>query len=351
LMAAGTEMTLASFNFLATSTEDVELDYLYLTQVVTGTNSSSYKDYDEIWFVNESGVEVSGTRMSPTSTIPKIDFANGTAGAFVVPADDSDGVNLYLKAKLAAIGTGYNGLAAHQLGYKIAAAASDVVAKGKQSGAGALEFAGATTPTGLTHLVYKGYPKFEKMAVSTNKLSNGTMDLYKFKVTAVNSDISLWKFTFDISTTVAVVSNLYVYDVTDASNDLVLNATAGDADTKVWATVGSDWTGSGITGTQVTVSKTTPRTFVLRGNVASAGTGASVSVRVAGDSVLIKEAAGTATVPGMNTAVLIDGGTEDDFIWSDRNAGGHTVSTVDWTNGYLVSGLSSLSTSAETVSY
>lgn len=351
LMAAGTEMTLASFNFLATSTEDVELDYLYLTQVVTGTNSSSYKDYDEIWFVNEAGVEVSGTRMSPTSTIPKIDFADGTVGSFVIPADDSDGVNLYLKAKLAAIGAGYNGLAAHQLGYKIAAAASDVVAKGKQSGAATTEFAGATAPTGLTHYVYKGYPKFEKMAVSNNRLSNGTMDLYKFKVTAVNSDIALWKFNFDISTTVATVSNLYVYDVTDPSNDLVLNATAGNADTKVWETVGSDWTGSGITGTQVTVSKTQPHIFVLRGNIASAGTGASVSVRVAGDSALIKEAAGTTTAPGMNTAVLIDGDIQDDFIWSDKNASGHTVSTVDWTNGYLVSGLSSLSTSAETVSY
>jgi hypothetical protein len=220
------------------------------------------------------------------------------------------------------------------------------VAKGKQSGSGALEFLGATAPTGLTHYGYKGYPKLEKIAVPTNKLSNGTMDLFKFKITAVNSDISLWKFTFDVNTTVAVVDNLYVYDVTDASSEKAVNGTAGTAPYKVWETIGSDWTGAGATATQVTVSKTQPRTFVVRGNIASAGTGASVSVRIAGDAAHV---AGTDTL--MHQAAEVDSDVEDEFVWSDRSASGHTVTTDDWTNGFLVSGLSSIPSSAETVSY
>lgn len=341
LMAAGTEVTLATFNFLATTTEDVEIDYLYLTQVTTDTNSSSYKDYDEVWFVNEAGTEIAGTRMAPTSTMPKIDFSDK---AFIVPVSDTDGVNLHLKAKLATIGVGSNGTADHYLGYKIATTARDVVAKGAQTGSATTEFAGSTAPTGNTHYVYNGYPKFEKMDVSTNKLANGTRDLYKFKVTAVNGDIALYKFTFDVSTTVATVTNLYVYDVTESNNEKELNATAGTAPLGIWES--SSWDGTGATGNQVTVSKVLPRIFVLRGNVASAGTGASVTVSVAGDAGHV---AGTDTL--MHTAAEVDNDTHDDFIWSDKSASGHTSSTDDWTNGYLVFGLSSTSSSAETVSY
>jgi hypothetical protein len=182
------------------------------------------------------------------------------------------------------------------------------------------------------------------MAVSTNKLANGTMDLYKFKVTAVNSDVALYKFTFDLSTTVATVSNLYVYDITDPSSEKELNTTAGTAPLNTWDT--NDWDGTGASSNQVTVSKSLPRVFVLRGNIAAAGTGASVSTRVAGDAAHV---AGTDTL--LHTTTEVDADVNDDFIWSDKSSNGHGTTTHDWTNGYLISGLSSISTSAETLSY
>lgn len=333
LLAAGSTVTLGSFKFYATTTENVELDYIYLTQLVTTAASSSYKDYDYIWFENESGVEVSGTRMSPTSTKPLVDFASG---AFVVDVADSDGAVLTLKASLATIGTGYNGVSSHQVGYKINAI-GDVVAKGAQSGNATNEFFGTSVPTGNTHYVFKGYPVFEKLAVSSNILSNGTKDLFKFKVTAVNSDIALYGFTFDIATTGCSVGSLYVYDVT--GTETVLNETAGAADLGVWQTVGTDWTAS-YSADEVTVATASPRTFVLRGNVSGASSSDSITTSLAGDSAYTMAL----------SAGDVDGLVHDDFIWSDKSAGSHGVATTDWVNGYLVSGLPSSSSTPETLS-
>lgn len=340
LLAAGTDgVTLAAFNFLATSTEDVELDYLYLTQLTTETQSAAFTDYDRIYFENEAGEEVGGTSMTPTSSFPKINFADD---AFVVDIDDTDGEILYLKADLAAIGSGYNGRAGNYLGYKIAAAA-DVVAKGNLSGSASHEY--ISSPDGNTFYVYKSYPTFAKVAVATNKLANGTMDLYKFTVTANSSgDIALYKFMFDIATTVATVqtSSLYVYDVT--GTEIALNGTAGSAPLGIYESSG--WNGTGVTGQEVVVAKNTSRTFVLRGNISGAGTGASVTTRVGGDAARL-----SVGDPLMDQATDVDDDVYDGFIWSDKSDGAHAITTDDWTNGYLVPGLPSSSSTPETIAY
>jgi hypothetical protein len=343
LFAAGTTgVTLAAFKFYATSTEDVELDYLYLTQVVTNTNSSSYKDYDRIYFEDENGVEVAGTSMTPTSTFPRINFADG---AFVVDIDDTDGAVLYLKADLAAIGTGSNGVAGHYLGYKINAQA-DVVATGALTGSGSYEYlSSGSAPTGNTHYVYKGYPTFARVALDSNALSNGEKDLYKFTVTANSSDVALYGFTFNIATTGCTVTNLYLYDVT-TDTEVQVNDTAGtcSASDCTWQTVGSDWT-TNFSGREIVVSTAQAHTFVLRGSVAGASSGDSVTTRVAGDAAHIS-VGGTL----MDAADDVDSDSHDDFIWSDKSQGAHTYQTDDWTNGYLVPGLSSTYSTSEVLS-
>lgn len=347
LMAAGTTVSLAAFKFLATTTEDVEMDYMYLTQVVTDTASSSYMDYDEIWFEDVAGTEIAGTRMSPTSTKPLVNF---TDNAFVVKTTDGGKV-LFLKGKLAAIGSGSNGVAAHQLGYKITALA-DVVAKGDLSGTGSLEWLSATTPTGNTHYVYKAYPVFAKKSLATadTKLVNGTRNLFTYQISAVNGDISLYGFTFDVATTTAslTASTLYLYDVTDA-NEVQVNITGGTgtyfATGAVWQTVGTDWTTS-YSGSKMVVSVAKPRTYMVRGNVAGATTGAAVTVGMAGDSAGL-----TGVATNMLTAANVDSQSNDDFIWSDQSNDAHSSTSADWTNGFLVSGLSSTTSTLETVAY
>ncbi len=337
LIASGAEVELAKFKFYATSTEDVEIDYLYLTQVVTDAASSSYLDYDYIWFENEAGTEIAGTRMSPTSTKPKIDFGND---AFVVGSTDTDGAVLSLKAQLATIGTGYNGTAAHYVGYKINAAA-DVVAKGDLTGSASYEYLSGTV-AGNTHYMYKGYPVFARTNL-TNNLTNGTNDLFKFTVSAVNNDIALYGFTFDVATTGVDVTNFYVYDVTGTEKQI--NDTAGTPTVTgfVWQTVGSDWT-TNYASREITVAKNSTRTFLVRANVTGASSGDSVSVKMAGD---LTHLAG-ATL--MATAANVDADLHDDFIWTDKSLGSHAYTTADWTNGYLVEGLPGTSSTAQVIS-
>ena len=337
LMASGAEVELAKFKFYATSTEDVEIDYLYLTQVVTDAASSSYLDYDYIWFENEAGTEIAGTRMSPTSTKPKIDFGND---AFVVGSTDTDGAVLTLKAQLATIGTGYNGTAGHYVGYKINAAA-DVVAKGDLTGSASYEYLSGTV-AGNTHYMYKGYPVFARTNL-TNNLTNGTNDLFKFTVSAVNNDIALYGFTFDVATTGVDVTNFYLYDVTGTEKQI--NDTAGNPTVTgfVWQTVGSDWT-TNYASREVTVAKNATRTFLVRANVTGASSGDSVSVKMAGDNAHL------AGATLMATAANVYADANNDFIWTDKSLGSHAYTTADWTNGYLVEGLPSTSSTAQVIS-
>ena len=347
--AGGTTVTLAVFNFLATTTEDVEMDYMYLTQLSTVSASTSYKDYDEIWFEDSAGVEIGGTRMSPTSTKPYIDF---TENSFIVKTTDSSGKNLFLKAKLAAIGSGYNGVSGHYLGYKVNAS-GDLVAKGDLSGNGSNEYISpSSAPSGLTHYVYKAYPVFSKETLATNKLVNGTRDLFKFKITAVNGDVGLGGFTFDLTTTTALMTDnsLYLYDVTETTEVQVNDTGHGIDDSKgfiwfggggVFNTTSSDWATNYSSG-EILVATGAPHSFILRANFSGVTTGAAVSVSMAGDATvnMLKSQLLANSQPGGN-----------DFIWTDRSATGHSASTVDWTNGYLVSGLSSATSTSETVAY
>ncbi len=351
LMAAGLDVDLAAFKFTSTSTEDVELDYLYLTQNVTDTSSSSFKDYDFIWFEDESGAMIAGTKTTPTSTFPKVNFSDN---AFVVDKDDTNGVTIYLKGTLAAIGGSGNGTAGNQVGYKIAAA-GDITAKGDLTGiASSKELSSGSAPTGKTHYVYKSYPKVDMVDTGNTSLTNTTEDLFSFTVSAVNNDIALNKFAFDITTSTASVTNIYLWDTTGAS-DLRVNQTAGSlltaaGEVSAWYTDGQDWDGSnasdGYSGGEVVVGVGAPRTYVLRASIAGAASGSSVTVGMAGDSA----APGSDVTTAMSSASNVRSDANGDFVWSDMSASVHTTATTDWTNGYLVTGSAIGSTTGTSVS-
>ena len=342
LFAAGTQgATLAVFNFLATTTENVEMERVKFTQVVTATASSSYLDYNLLYLENEAGVVVGS--VVPTSTTPVIEFSSG---AFVVNKDDVDGQKMYLKANLSNIGSSQNvTVGGHRLGFKITAA-GDMTAKGAQTGSGAVEYLGTTAPTGNTNYMYRGVPTVTKLTVG-GTLSNGSVDLYKFKVTANTSDIDLYKFVFDMTTTTATVTNVEVLDVTDETEvSLYSSATTAYANGYFEALFDTDSSGTGQGGEARTVALGTPRTYVLRGTVTGAASGASVSTRLGGDASV---AEGGTPALLMEKATNVDGETHDDFIWSDRHLSAHATTTNDWTNGFLISGLGSASTTPTVV--
>jgi len=345
LFAAGTNgATLAVYNFLATTTENVEVERIKFTQVVTNTASSSYLDYNLLYLENEAGVTLGS--VVPTSTTPVIEF---TDKSFVVDKDDSDGAKVYLKANLSSIGTTYNvTVGGHRLGHSISAK-TDVTAKGAQTGSGANEYLGTSAPNGKTHYMYKGLPTITKLAVG-GTLSNGTNDLYKFKVTANTNNIDLYKVTFDFTTTTANVTSVEFLDVTEDTEVSLFTLTPGASPSGVTDIQASlfDTDSSGVAegGEARTISVGTPRTYVLRGTVTGAAAGASISTRLGGDAANYVES----TNALMATAVTVDAGSpNDDFIWSDRNVSAHATSTNDWTNGYLVSGLNSASSTPSVV--
>lgn len=344
IFAAGTTgVTLASFNVLATTTENVELEKILLTMRETDTSSSSFSDYTNVYFEDEAGNVVGS--VVPTSTTALVEFNDG---AFVADIDDTDGAVLNLKANLASISTqGAITVGGHRLGFNIANK-GHVTAKGAQSGTGSNEYLSTgSAPNGNTHYAYKAYPTIEKIAVNSN-LSNGTVDLFKFKVTANGGDVGLYKMTFDITTTTASVTSVELLDVTDSNEVSLHSDTSLENVAYINALFDTNSSGVNAGGEERTVSKTKPRTYVLRGTVSGSASGASVSTRLAGDAAEMNGLSGQAAL--MDAAVDADGHTHDDFIWSDRSVGAHGTTTNDWVNGYLVSGLNSASSTPSVVS-
>jgi len=188
-------------------------------------------------------------------------------------------------------------------------------------------------------------PTVSKIAVANNKMGNGTMALYKFRVAADSKgDIALDTVTFQIATTVASVRGLELYDVTANPEALKNNLTVGvpnstDISMKMLA---SDMT----TETPVTISATAYKDFELRGTISATGTGASITTALQGDL-----AAPVAMNYELLPAATVQGDVNNDFVWSDFSKAGHALTTSDWFNGFLVSGLPSSALTGETISY
>ncbi len=211
--------------------------------------------------------------------------------------------------------------------------------------------------------IYKSVPTVARVDVSTTKLTNSTMDLFKFTVAAdAKGDIDLYKFTFRIATSVASVGALEVWDVTPGYTETCLFATTSttvyqsgtnlnglpwvsgttNLDMVLLTTPGT-W---GTASSSRTVSANTTKTFVLRGTVTGATTAASIVTQMQGD-----EAYNLPDATYMQAASTVDSWSNDDFIWSDKSASSHSATTADWTNGYMVSGLPSSNTSSQTLAF
>lgn len=224
--------------------------------------------------------------------------------------------------------------------------------------------------------IMKGYPVVAKVALPTNLLqSGGNKVLYRFSVTAVDNDIALFKVTFSVgSSTVSATTSvygLYAYtnngfssaDTTFSAtgllnannyiNGLGVNADAA-ADAQRPSTVEVYMDKASATTTYI-VPKGATRYFELQATVSSVETGTgseSISVNLQGDaafpvnaSTLMNVAATTGGIPAG-----VDADTNDDFLWSPvSTTTQNTIYDLDFTNGYQVQGLPSVSTSDETL--
>lgn len=339
LIAAGsTGVTLTVLKMEATY-EDIELDSIMLTAddgILAA--SSTANDYSRLYLYDEDGHMIVSTvpTATDTYTISVPDYVPGTTwtSGFMVSNEDSNGAKLYVKADLSNIGTAQPGTSGNRVGWMIAAA-GDVIATGKESGQGATE---AGTANSNTHWVYKSVPTVAMVALPTGTLSNGTITIAKFSVSAdAKGDIDLRKVAFTVATTSCTAATMKLYDVTSGSVEL--NATGVEADV-------NDLVDLVFDASKVrTISAGTTRTFELRATVTGAGTaGDSVVTSLNGDSDVIASSAYPTTY------TLAAGDANGDFIWSDRSASSHGAGTYDWTNGYLVSGLNATINNSQVVS-
>lgn len=262
-----------------------------------------------------------------------------------------------------------------------------------QSSGTTLNTSGATDTAAKGIRIVKAYPTLERLAVPVNTLTNGDMDLYRFKVTApADGDIGLFKFSFRISsTTIATTSSFRLFAYTDSgfssqayainpinSNDVscvegnslerenITNCNANTSPIKSASTSQVSIFFDPVTNTPSTpaaeaiqVPSGQSRYFKLVGNVARSTVGDAITVALVGDAsffpTLAAPPGGVGNTPPagiaadtLSTAAVASSSAF--FVWSPDSTSTSVVTTNDWLNGYLLPGLPSTEMSQQSFS-
>jgi hypothetical protein len=199
-----------------------------------------------------------------------------------------------------------------------------------------------TDASGSAVVVRKSQPKVELVTLPTSVLGNGTTILLKFKVTALNDDVSLKHITFSTANSDGsnvTITSPAIREYSATSNITATVSIAGT--TTITSNVSFD--------SEQTIAAGTSKTYEFRGTVAGAA---------AADTLATSMSTDTAVVTGyLDTLVaaqqLVDqdgtlnvgndadaAGAAYNFIWSDMSAIPHndtaTTGSQDWSNSRYV---------------
>ncbi|MEI6596925.1 MAG: hypothetical protein WCL13_01790 [bacterium] len=321
--------------------------------ILAGSTSNYVAEYqfsaaNEGFTVSELKLKVSNNFATSTSAVNLVytDKAGTTvtspAGMFITGAEADatatfTGLTMYVPANADATLKVYVSLTSIASG--AASGANSLVGLDYNEGFKATGDSGTPilTPTGSlgdfvsnSFYVRKSKPTFAKLDAGTDPV-NGA--LYKFSVVADNAgNIDIKQLGFTVSTTACEVTDLYLYDSNTSTilTDLAYPVTAvqGAAVAVLVGAIDADVLSIG----------TTVKTYELRGTVTGYGqTNDNIIVRFKQDVTPV--ANGTALAKGADG---VDAGGGDKYnVWSDRSASGHTTSSSDWTNGYLLKDMTS----------
>ncbi|MHB0865541.1 MAG: peptidoglycan-binding protein [Minisyncoccota bacterium] len=180
-----------------------------------------------------------------------------------------------------------------------------------------------------TFYVRKSIPTFAVIQPVAGTVPTTGSPIYKFSITADPAGAIEWsKLVFNISTTTANVTNVYLTD--DASGTNLLDNTTTSASTTA-STITVDLTKNATQPKYAQVAAGATKTYDLYGTVSSYGaTGSTITISLASD--------GSAVANGIASA---SGNTS----WSDRSAISHSITSTDWTNGYLLKNFTSTAVS------
>jgi len=351
--------TLAVLKFHAAN-EAINLQRVALQLSSTASNSPQDLAQLSLW----DGSTQVGTAIFTTG-----DYATSTLTSTVTIPKDGDKL-ITVKGNMANIGTSQPGTQGHLVVVNYDGADSTgTQGVGVSSGATRNQSSSSDTDSSGVRL-FRSFPTVTKLSVPTTTLSNGTMSLLRFKVTADSAgDVGLYKFSFKVSTTTCTADSLNVYAYTDSGFSVpvsgigaggIMMNTDLDLET-LWASsatqleVFPQTTAAASTTVQVPAGAT--RYFDVIATMSGVATGDSISTQLEGDAAYpLFNAMWSAVDSFMLTAMDVDSATttptqsNDDFIWSPNATTTSLVTNVDWTNGYGVSGLPSTNMSAEVLS-
>lgn len=186
----------------------------------------------------------------------------------------------------------------------------------KATGNGQAQYSTSTlSVAGNAIYVYKSIPTVTTVTLPTTVLTDGTQTIAKFKVAAESAAgaIAWKKFAINVSSSSPAGSAIAIssYNMYDSANNLVA---AGSFSAGV------------VTFTPTTEQLiSSEETYSVKATIAGSAQNSSVTTSIAQDGTY-----------GLSTAAGSVSGT---FVWSDKSASGHSESTSDWTNGFLVKNL------------
>jgi len=316
-----TGVTIGEVRMMATTGEDILLDSVNLTTTGSDINSTVGTVY-----LYDGATKVAEATPTTTAAV-YLDVVDN-----VIIPKGAKGKKFTVKADFLAISDSSPSASGNSVAVNVAA--GNALGKGSASNA---VIASLGSMAGYTHYAFGSVPTVAPGALSSNVLTPGTLELYRFTVSAdAAGDIGLGNFTFNVATSGVTVTNFYVTDETDDTqlNDTVV--TTQSPTIEITFNPG----GGGIVERQISAGTT--HTYVLKGTVTGSSSSDSVQVSLAGDSAALSA----------TTETLADAraDAQDDFIWTDRTATSHAITTTDWISGFRVKGLPSSNTSPEVLS-
>jgi len=168
--------------------------------------------------------------------------------------------------------------------------------------------------SGNSHYVVAAYPVFTNAALPTTVLSTGTQTIFKTTASSVGGQVVWRKLQFTVALGGSAAVTTSSYKLFEDGSDITSLASVSGSNTAATFDFSSDRV---ISGT---------RTYELRVDVTTAGTGDSISTQIANPQGTTVSSDDEATQAAKSAS----------FVWSDSSAAAHSDLTDDWfTDGLL----------------
>ncbi len=241
-----------------------------------------------------------------------------------VPANDSSNVDVFVGIPTIASGA----TSGTPISVTLDSGVSDTYFRAVNSAGNQLTSISGNVAAGSSFYVRKSIPTFAVVPTNLTVPASGS-PLYKFSITADPAGAVEWtQLTFNVSASgMKGVSGLYLTD--DSTGNSLLDSTVGTT-TSGTAVINLLNNNPATHPQYQQVAAGATKTYDLYGNVSGFTTGSTLTISLASDS--------TASSTNNTAAAMA---ASNNVVWSDRSANNHSITTHDWTNGYLLKNFSS----------